>query len=250
MFTSLLRYWFLCVVFTVQSALADEVHVAVAANFSLPMQAIAAGFERETGHTLVVSVASTGKFYAQIKHGAPFEVLLAADAETPAKLEREGFGVNGSRFTYALGKLVLWSTKAGYVDDRGEVLRRGEFNHLAIASPKLAPYGAAAVEVLTQLGLLKSLQPKLVQAENIGQAHQFVASGNAELGFVALSQVIKDGRIGEGSGWLVPDDLYQPIRQEALRLTPGQDKPGAAALMQYLQTDRAKAVIRSFGYGL
>lgn len=246
MFASLLKCLLLCVVFTVQSSLADEVQVAVAANFSLPMQAMAAGFERETGHKLVVSVGSTGKFYAQIKNGAPFEVVLAADAETPAKLEREGFGVSGSRFTYAVGKLVLWSAKAGYVDDRGEVLKRGEFNHLAIASPKVAPYGAAAMEVLTQLGLVERLQPKLVQAENIGQAHQFVASGNAELGFVALSQVIK----GEGSGWLVPDHLYQPIRQEALLLIPGQDKPGAVALMQYLGQDQARAVIRSFGYGL
>lgn len=246
MFASLLKCLLLCVVFTVQSSLADEVQVAVAANFSLPMQAMAAGFERETGHKLVVSVGSTARFYAQIKNGAPFEVLLAADAETPAKLEREGFGVSGSRFTYAVGKLVLWSAKAGYVDDRGEVLKRGEFNHLAIASPKVAPYGAAAMEVLTQLGLVERLQPKLVQAENIGQAHQFVASGNAELGFVALSQVIK----GEGSGWLVPDHLYQPIRQEALLLIPGQDKPGAVALMQYLGQDQARAVIRSFGYGL
>lgn len=246
MFTSFPRCWLLCLVLSVQTASADEVQVAVAANFSLPMQAMAAGFELETGHKLVVSVGSTGKFYAQIKNGAPFDVVLAADAEIPAKLEREGFGVSGSRFTYAVGKLVLWSAKAGYVDDRGEVLKRGEFNHLAIASPKVAPYGAAAMEVLTQLGLVEGLQPKLVQAENIGQAHQFVASGNAELGFVALSQVIK----GEGSGWLVPDTLYQPIRQEALRLIPGQDKPGAVALMQYLGQDQARAVIRSFGYGL
>jgi len=246
MFASLLKCLLLCLVLSVQTASADEVQVAVAANFSLPMQAMAAGFERETGHKLVVSVGSTGKFYAQIKNGAPFEVVLAADAETPAKLEREGFGVSGSRFTYAVGKLVLWSAKAGYVDDRGEVLKRGEFNHLAIASPKVAPYGAAAMEVLTQLGLVERLQPKLVQAENIGQAHQFVASGNAELGFVALSQVIK----GEGSGWLVPDHLYQPIRQEALLLIPGRDKPGAVALMQYLGQDQARAVIRSFGYGL
>jgi len=246
MFASLLKCLLLCLVLSVQTASADEVQVAVAANFSLPMQAMAAGFERETGHKLVVSVGSTGKFYAQIKNGAPFDVVLAADAETPAKLEREGFGVSGSRFTYAVGKLVLWSAKAGYVDDRGEVLKRGEFNHLAIASPKVAPYGAAAMEVLTQLGLVERLQPKLVQAENIGQAHQFVASGNAELGFVALSQVIK----GEGSGWLVPDHLYQPIRQEALLLIPGRDKPGAVALMQYLGQDQARAVIRSFGYGL
>jgi molybdate transport system substrate-binding protein len=232
------------------AALADEVQVAVAANFTAPMQKIAAEFEMDTGHKVVPSFGSTGKFYAQIKNGAPFEILLAADDETPAKLEKENAAVAGSRFTYAIGKLVLWSARPGYVDDKGEVLRKGEFNHLSIASPKLAPYGAAAVEALAALKLLDAVQPKFVQAENISQAYQFVASGNAELGFVALSQVFKDGRIAEGSAWIVPANLYQPIRQDAVVLDKGKDKPAAEALMKYLRGDKARAVIKSYGYEL
>ena len=230
--------------------LADEVSVAVAANFTAPMQKIAAEFEKDTGHKVVLSFGATGKFYAQIKAGAPFEILLAADDETPAKLEREGDGVSGSRFTYAIGKLVLWSKKEGFVDDKGEVLKAGAFAHLSLANPKLAPYGAAAVEAMTALGVLNNLQPKFVTAENIGQAYQFVASGNAELGFVALSQVYKDGKIAEGSAWIVPAKLYQPIRQDAIILAKGKDKPAAAALLGYLKGEKAHAVIKSFGYEL
>jgi molybdate transport system substrate-binding protein len=232
------------------TARADEVQVAVAANFAAPMQKIAADFEKETGHKAVVASGATGKFYAQIKNGAPFEVLLAADDETPAKLEKEGAVVAGSRFTYAIGKLVLWSTKPGYVDAKGEVLKKGEFAHLAIANPKTAPYGAAAMETLKNLGLLDGLQAKLVQGENIAQTQQFVISGNAELGFVALSQVVKDGKPGEGSTWIVPENLHAQIRQDAVILAKGKDKPAAAALMKYLAGDKAKAVIRAFGYDL
>jgi molybdate transport system substrate-binding protein len=187
------------------------------------------------GHQAQLAFGATGKFYAQIKNGAPFEVLLAADDDTPAKLEKEGAAVAGTRFTYAVGRLALWSAKAGYVDDKGEVLKRGEFRHLAIANPRLAPYGAAAVEVLTALKLLDAVQPKFVQAENIAQAHQFVASGNAELGFVALSQVMKDGKLGEGSAWVVPASLHQPIRQDAVMLDKGRGKPAAEAWLKYLQ---------------
>ena len=169
------------------SLLADEVQIAVAANFTLPMQRIAANFEKETGHKAQLVFGSTGKFYAQIKNGAPFEILLAADDETPAKLEKEGAAVSGSRFTYAIGKLVLWSAKPGLVDDKGEVLKTGDFRHLSIANPKLAPYGAAALETLNALKLAETLQPKILQAENITQAHLYVATGNAELGFIALS---------------------------------------------------------------
>jgi molybdate transport system substrate-binding protein len=232
------------------SAHADEVTVAVAANFTVPVQKIAADFEKDTGHKLVASFGSTGKFYAQIKAGAPFEILLAADDETPARLEKEGDGIVGSRFTYAIGKLVLWSKKEGYVDDKGEVLKRNDFQHLSLANPKLAPYGAAGVELLKGLGLLDATQPKFVTAENITQAYQFVASGNAELGFVALSQVFKDGKIAEGSVWIVPQHLYTPIRQDAVLLAKGKDRPAATALLQYLKGDKAKAVIRSFGYDL
>ena len=229
---------------------ADEVQVAVAANFTAPMQKIAAEFEKDTGHKTQLAFGATGKFYAQIKNGAPFEILLAADDTTPEKLEKEGAAVAGSRFTYAIGKLVLWSSKAGFVDGKGEILKKGDFKHVSIANPKLAPYGAAAIETLTSLKLLDAIQPKFVQGENIAQTHQFVATGNAELGFVALSQVMKDGKIAEGSAWIVPADLHQPIRQDAVLLTNGKGKPAAEALMKYLTGDKARSVITSFGYAL
>ena len=229
---------------------ADEVQVAVAANFTAPMQKIATEFEKDTGHKVKLAFGATGKFYAQIRNGAPFEILLAADDTTPEKLEKEGLGIAGSRFTYAIGKLVLWSSKAGFVDDKGEVLNKGEFKHVSIANPKLAPYGQAAIETLTALKLLDAIQPKFVQGENIAQTYQFVATGNAELGFVALSQVMKDGKISEGSGWIVPSSLHQPIRQDAVLLVNGKGKPAAEALMKYLGSDKARSVITSFGYAL
>lgn len=231
------------------AARAGEVQVAVASNFTAPMQKIAAEFEKDTGHKVIPSFGSTGKFYAQIKNGAPFEVLLAADYETPVKMEKEGSAVAGSHFTYAIGKLVLWSPKPGYVDNKGEVLTSGSFQHLALANPKLAPYGAAAIEMLTKTGLLPKVQDKLVQAENIAQTYQFVSTGNAELGFVALSQVLKDGKV-EGSYWLVTPSLYTQIRQDAVVLEKGKDKPAASALMKYLKGDKAKAIIKRFGYDL
>lgn len=230
-------------------ALADEVSVAVAANFTAPMQKIAPDFEKDTGHKLVASYGSTGKFYAQIKNGAPFEVLLAADDETPTRLVKENAAVAGSQFTYAIGKLVLWSPKSAIVDGQGAVLKNGGFDHLSLANPKLAPYGAAAVEAMKALGVYDSLQPKFVTGENIAQAYQFVASGNALLGFVALSQVIKDGKI-EGSAWMVPEKLYSPIRQDAVILDKGKGKPAAEALLKYLKGDKTKAVIKSYGYAL
>ncbi|MBK5914464.1 molybdate ABC transporter substrate-binding protein [Rhodocyclus purpureus] len=239
----------LCALFVVSAgANADELPIAVAANFTAPLKQIAADFEKETGHKLVPAFGSTGKFYAQIKAGAPFAVLLAADDETPARLEKEGDGVAGSRFTYAIGKLVLWSKKEGYVDDKGEVLKKNEFQHLSLANPKLAPYGAAGVDTLRALGVLDAVQPKFVTAENIAQAWQFVATGNAELGFVALSQVIRDGKIGEGSGWIVPASLYQAIRQDAILLARGKDKPAAEALLKYLRGEKARAVMKTYGY--
>jgi molybdate transport system substrate-binding protein len=229
---------------------AGEVAVAVAANFTAPMQQIAADFEKATGHKALLAFGATGKFYAQIRNGAPFEVMLSADDTTPAKLETEGNAVAGTRFTYATGRLVLWSAKPGFVDDKGEVLKKGEFSHVSIANPKLAPYGAAAVETLGALKLLDAIQPKFVQAENIAQAHQFVATGNAEIGFIALAQVMKEGKLGAGSAWIVPARFHQPIRQDAIVLANGKDKPAAAALMKYLQSDKAKTVIQSFGYDL
>lgn len=231
--------------------LADEVHVAVAANFNAPMKIIAAEFEKDTGHTAVVSLGTVGKFFAQIRSGAPFEVLISADQETPDKLLAAGLAVEGSRHTYAIGKLVLWSARPGLIDDKGDVLKKDDFKHLAIANPKLAVYGAAGLEAMKRLGVLERIQPRLVLAENITQAHQFIFTGNAELGFVALSQVIgKDGRISEGSYWMVPANLYPTLRQDAIILSPGKGKPAARSLVDYLKTSKARAVIQSFGYAL
>jgi molybdate transport system substrate-binding protein len=242
--------FFACTVAFVATAQADEVQVAVAANFTAPMQQIAAQFEKDTGHKAVLAFGATGKFYAQIVNGAPFDVLLAADDETPARLEADGLGTSGSRFTYAIGKLVLWSADPALIDARGEVLKTGNFKHLAIANPKTAPYGAAAIEALGKLGLLAGLQGRFVQGENISQTQQFIVTGNAELGFIALSQVIKDGKVASGSAWTVPANLYQPIRQDAVLLARGKDKPAAGALLAYLKGDKARAVIKSFGYEL
>lgn len=229
-------------------AQAAEVSVAVAANFTVPMQTIARVFERETGHKAILSFGSTGNFYAQIRNGAPFQILLAADDETPIRIENEGLGVKGSRLTYAIGQLVLWSKQPGFVDDKGETLRSGRFQRIAVANPKLSPYGAAAMETMTKLGVLQDLQPKFIQGENIAQTFQFVATENAQLGFVALSQVMTDGKIAQGSAWIVPSSLHAPIQQDALLLIKGKDNPAATALMHFLRSARAKFVIRSYGY--
>ena len=229
-------------------ALAAEVHVAVAANFTAPMKQIAADFEKETGHKVVLSFGASGKFYAQIKNGAPFQILLSADDEKPIQLVKDGLAVADSRFTYAIGTLVLWSAKPGFVDAKGEVLSKGHFNKIALANPKLAPYGTAAIELLTKQGLLTSLTPKFVQGENISQTFQFASTGNAELGFVALSQVMKDGKVTSGSAWVVPGNLHTPIRQDAVLLATGRDNAAAKALLGYLKSDKAKKIIRSYGY--
>ena len=230
------------------TAHAGEVQVAVAANFAAPMEKLAEQFQKDTGHKAILASGATGKFYAQIRHGAPFEVLLSADDETPARLEAEGHAVANSGFTYAVGRLVLWSAKAQYVDAGGAVLRTGNFKHLAIANPKTAPYGAAAVAAIAKLGLTARLQPRLVQGENIAQAWQFASTGNAELGFVARSQVWRDGAFTTGSGWIVPASMHAPIRQDAALLTRGAKNPAATALLQYLRSEKAKAIIRSYGY--
>ena len=231
-------------------ALADEVQVAVAANFTAPMQAIASEFQKDTGHSVKASYGATGQFYAQISNGAPFEVFLSADDSTPAKLEKEGQALDGSRFTYAIGTLVLWSPKDGYVDAKGEVLKNGDFKHLSIANPKAAPYGLAATQTLDKLGLTDSLKGKIVEGQNITQALQFVSTGNAELGFVALSQVSKDGKVTSGSSWIVPEDFYEPIRQDALILKKGASNPAAKALVDYLKGPKAAEIIKSYGYQL
>ena len=227
-----------------------EVQVAVAANFTGPMEMIVPLFQQATGHKAVIAYGTVGKFYAQIKNGAPFDVLVSADEATPRRLEEDGLAIAASRMTYAVGKLVLWSTKPDLVDEQGAVLKRGDFKHLAVANPKLAVYGAAAVEVMKKMGAQAALEPKLVLGENITQTYQFVATGNADLGFVALSQIYKDGQYADGSHWLVPAELYPPLKQDAVLLKRGEDNPAARALLGYLQSDPAREIIRSFGYSL
>ncbi|WP_333824657.1 molybdate ABC transporter substrate-binding protein [Pinisolibacter sp.] len=234
-----------------QSTRAAEIQVAVAANFTAPMQKIAAEFEAETGHKAVLAFGTVGKFYSQMKAGAPFEVLVSSDRETPDALVRDGLAIGETRFTYAIGKLTLWSATPGVVDDKGEVLRTGSYRHLALANPKLAVYGAAGQVVMKKLGVWEAIEPKLVTAENISQAYQFVASGNAELGFVAFSQIVgPDGKVANGSTWMVPADLYPQLAQDVILLAPGKDSAAAKDLVDHLRSDKARAIIRSYGYDL
>jgi molybdate transport system substrate-binding protein len=231
-------------------AWADELQVAVAANFSAAAQKIASAFEHDTGNTVKLSFGATGKFYAQIEAGAPFDVLLAADQTTPARLVAEGKGVAATRRTYAIGKLVLWSADPALVDAAGAVLKSDRFRHLAVADAKLAPYGFAARETLDRLKLTEAVQSRIVTAESIGQAFQFVSTGNAELGFVALGQVQPpDGSKVPGSMWLVPDTLYTPLKQDAVVVSSTRVATVATAFVDYLASDKARAVIKAFGYG-
>ena len=227
---------------------AAEVRVAVAANFNGAMLKIAAEFEKDTQHKAVLVSGSTGAFFHQITQGAPFDVLLAADDTTPTRLEKEGFGVEGSRFTYSIGKLALWSRQTGFVDPTGDVLKAGKFDKIALANPALAPYGAAAIQTLANLGVLNQVMPKVVQGDNIAQTYLFVSTGNAPLGFVALSQIFADGRMTEGSAWIVPANLYGQIRQEAVVLKRARDNAAAQSLMVYLRSSKARAIIKSHGY--
>ena len=238
----------LVLAFAATSAAAETVQVAVAANFAGTARMLAEQFAGQSGHRLELSSGSTGKFYAQIKNGAPFDVFLSADEATPLRLESEKLAIAGSRFTYAIGRLVLWSAQPGLVDEKGEVLRKGRFNRLAIANPKLAPYGAAAQETLEKLGLWGELRSKLVQGENIAQTFQFVSSGNAELGLVALSQIRDAGKPPSGSYWLVPASLHAPLRQDAVLLARAERNPAAQAFLEYLRSGPARALIRACGY--
>ncbi len=234
--------YLICLVFSAPLS-AGEVYVAVAANFTAAMKEIAADFEQASGHHAIVSYGSTGKLYAQIENGAPFEVFLAADQKRPKLLEEKDKA--GGRFTYAVGKLVLWSSDEKRTLDE-QTLGNDDFRRLAIANPKTAPYGAAAVEIMSNLGLYNALEPKLVIGDTIAQTRQFVATGNAELGFVALAQIALDD---SGSRWSIPDDLYTPIRQDAVLLTKGEDNSAARALLDYLRSEAARAVIHKYGYG-
>jgi molybdate transport system substrate-binding protein len=244
----------LCIALLVsaQPVRADTVLVAVAANFVGPFRQIAEAFTVATGHVVQASPGPTGKFYAQIATGgAPFEVLLAADSATPRRLLAEGHAVPGTAFTYAVGQLVLWSATPGVVDDQGAVLADpGRIQRLAIANPKVAPYGAAALEVLKSRGVADRWASRLVTGDSVAQAHQFVFTGNAELGFVALSQVAVPGRPAAGSWWAVPQSLYGEIRQDAVLLRAGAQRPAARALLQFLQSPSARQVIARHGYAL
>jgi molybdate transport system substrate-binding protein len=233
-------------------AWAESTLVAVASDFTKPMAEIASEFEKATGHTAKLSFASSGKAFSQIQNGAPFEVYMSASDKYPLELEKLGFAVKGSHFVFAIGKLVLWSKMEGYVDAQGQILTKGGFKHLAIADPSHAPYGIVAVEVLKSLGLLDKLQPLFVQGENISQTFQFVSTGNAELGFVALAQVIdtKTGKIAGGSGWLVPDNLHPPFEQMAVLLKTGENNLAARALIEFLKSPSALAIIKKYGFGL
>ncbi len=228
---------------------AAVVRVAAAANFSHPMKEIAERFERETGHSTLLIFGSSGKLYAQIRNGAPFGLFLSADADKPSRLEREGLAVAGSRFTYARGTLVLWSARAGAFRDGAQILRTGSFRHIALANPLLAPYGVAALETMESLGVRERLEERFVRGENIAQTYQFVATGNAELGFVALSQIIDpQGGIKEGSAWLVPPELHRPIRQDGVLLLSAKENTAAWALLEYMQSDTAAAIMARYGY--
>ena len=225
----------------------QEIHVAVASNFSAPAKAIVTRFEKRTGHRVILVFGATGKHYAQITNGAPIDILLAADERRPRRLEQAGGGVPGSRFTYAIGRLVLWSAREDYVDGDGKVLAQRGFRHLAIANPKLAPYGEAARQVLQKLGLWEDLQEHLVRGENIGQTFQFVKTGNTELGFVSYSQVRQTNKAVPGSYWLVPQSLYQPIRQQAILVRDGAP---ARAFLSFVQGGEVEAILQEHGYSI
>jgi molybdate transport system substrate-binding protein len=233
-----------------QASWSATVLVAVAANFSKPMIEIVSQFEKATGHSAQLSFGSSGKFISQLENGGPFEVLLSADEKGPEKLEQAGLTVPNSRFVYALGKLVLWSSTPNFVDDKGKILMTSNFKHLALADPKVAPYGAAAIDVLKKMNLLEKLQPLFVQGENIAQTYQFISTANAELGFLALSQVIENGKIVGGSFWIIPDNLHAPIRQGAVLMKKGAENPAARALIDYLKSIPALAIIKKYGYDL
>ena len=229
-------------------ARSDTVLVAVASNFGPVLAALAPGFQQATGHTLTAAAGPTARLGQQVAAGAPFQVLLAADQATPARLEADGHAVPGSRFTYATGQLVLWSTQPGLVDNQGAVLASGRFQHLALANPTLAPYGEAAMAVLRARGLDASLRPRLVMGESIAHAYQFVLTGHAELGFVAGSQLQGAGGPVPGSYWRVPAGLHPPIHQDAVLLKPGAGQAAALALLAYLKTPAARALIQAQGY--
>ncbi len=232
------------------SCAAETVQVAVAANFYKPLQQIAKQFEQDTQHKVEISVGSTGKLYAQIINGAPFEVFFAADQVRPSLLVKQGLAVAESQRSYAKGQLVLWSPNTNVVDLQGKVLNSDTFKHLGICNPKTAPYGAAAVEALEQLGLYSQVQAKLVEGQSVAQTFQQISSGAVELGFVALSQVLVDGEVSQGEAWMVPEQLYSPIKQDVVLLNKGKGNPAAQALVTYLKIQSTQELIKAAGYSI
>ncbi len=233
------------IIFSPQPAQREEIRIAVASNFSAAMTAIAKQFENKTGYKVTLVSGATGMLYAQIKNGAPVDVFFAADVERPALLEKEKLAAPGSRFTYAVGKIVLWSPKKNYVDADGKILATGVFHHIAIANPKLAPYGKAAEAVLRTRGLWDKLSKHLVLGENISQTYEFIQSGNAEVGFVALSQIKHPGAAVDGSCWIVPQSLYSPIEQQAVQISTRKE---VSAFMSFVRSKEAREIIRNYGY--
>ena len=227
------------------AAAAEEIKVAVASSFKRPVQVIALGFERRTGHTVTIVSGATGKLYSQIKNGAPFDAFLAADTDRPQRLAREGLVAAGEPFTYAMGRLVLWSSRDGFVDDGGVVLTQGEFDRLAVANPNTAPYGRAAREVLDAMGMWETVQASIVTGQNVGQTYQFIKTGNADLGFVAYSQVLRRGSAVPGSYWQVPPAFHEPIAQQAVLLS---DSEAARSFLGFLRTETVRQVIREYGF--
>ena len=232
-------------------AQANEIQAAVATNFHNAFREIVVQFERKTGHKVLIISGSTGKLYAQIVNGAPFELFLAADGRRPGLLEKESKAVPGTRFTYALGKITLWSPNPDAISGNGEsILRKKNFAHIAMTNPITAPYGQAALQTLKKIDLWEEIQPLVVQGENVGQTFQFVSSQNAELGFVALSQVLDPKNHKKGSRWDIPDELYDPIEQDVIILEKGKNNPGARALWNFLRDESVKRIINKYGYGL
>lgn len=227
--------------------MAETLTIAVASNFAKPIKEIAKRYEKQTQNTVRLSFGSSGKIYAQIKNGAPFDIFLSADQSKPEALEKEGYIIDGSRFTYATGRLVLWSGNPELVDGKGNVLKINKYRKLAIANPKLAPYGRAASEVLSALKLSGTAQPKLIIGENISQTYQFVGTGNAEIGFIAYSQIFHKGNVKNGSVWIVPAALHSPIKQDAVILKRGKSK-AASRFIDFLRESEAKTIIESYGY--
>lgn len=233
----------------VAPTLADTVHVATASNFSQPLRLLAQDFEKKSKYKVRISTASTGKLYAQIKHGAPYHLFLSADQRRPEKLEQEGLAIPGSRFTYAVGRLVLWAPQQPFQGEAKALISQPGLRRFSIANPKTAPYGAAARQTLKAMGLWKPLQGRLVRGENIAQTFQFVASRAAEMGLVAYSQLSEEAK-STGYHWIVPQALYDPVRQDAVLLKRGADNPAAKAFHTFLQSDHARALISALGYGL